>query len=199
MDQTLKNRLVGAAVLLALAFILLPLLFDGANQQALMSDLRMPAPPATPDAAALLDGGRSALAEAKEEVMREHASVEPEPEPVPPVAVAPSPSEPVPSAAPAPATPAPAATAAVADERLSRLAEAWDVQVAAGSSVEGAERLRAALAAAGYKARVRQDAAVYRVVVGPVLRREDAVALRAALAADARVGKPAGMLVRYIP
>lgn len=200
MDQTLKNRLVGAAVLLALAVVVLPLLFDGANQQALMSDLRMPPPPATPDAAALLDGGHSRLAEAKDEVLREHAPVEPEPEPEPepiaPVAVAPSPAEPV------PASPAPAATlqpAKPADERLSQLAEAWDVQVAAGSSAEGAERLRNTLVAAGYKARVRRDAGIHRVVVGPVLRREDAVALRTALAADARVGKPAGLLVRYIP
>lgn len=200
MDQTLKNRLVGAAVLLAIAVVVLPLLFDGANQQALMSDLRMPPPPETPNAAALLDGGHSTLAEAKDEVLREHALIEPEAEPelepIPPVAVAPSPAEPV------PASPAPAATsqpAKPADERLSQLAEAWDVQVAAGSSAEGAERLRNRLVAAGYKVRVRRDAGIHRVVVGPVLRREDAVALRTALAADARVGKPAGLLVRYIP
>lgn len=196
MDQTLKNRLVGAAVLLVLAVIVLPLLFDGANQQALMSDLRMPVPPEVPDAAALIDGGRSALAEAKNEVLREHAPVEPEPEPAVPVAVAPSPAEPVPESSPAPATPQPAAPA---DDRLAKLAEAWDVQVAAGSSAEGAERLRSALVAAGYKARVRRDAAIYRVVVGPVLRREDALALRSALSTDKRVGKPAGLLVRYIP
>lgn len=196
MDQTLKNRLVGAAVLLVLAVIVLPLLFDGANQQALMSDLRMPVPPEVPDAAALIDGGRSTLAEAKNEVLREHAPVEPEPEPAVPVAVAPSPAEPVPESSPAPATSQPAAPA---DERLAKLAEAWDVQVAAGSSAEGAERLRSTLVAAGYKARVRRNATIYRVVVGPVLRREDALALRSALAADARVGKPAGLLVRYIP
>ncbi|MFP5383849.1 MAG: SPOR domain-containing protein, partial [Gammaproteobacteria bacterium] len=161
-----------------------------------MSDLRMPAPPEAPDAAALLDGGRPALAEAKEEVLREHAPVEPEPEPVPPVAVAPSPAEPVPASSAPPATSQPAAPV---DERLAKLAEAWDVQVAAGSSAEGAERLRSTLVAAGYKARVRRDAGIFRVVVGPVLRRDDAVALRTALAADARVGRPAGLLVRYIP
>lgn len=182
--------------MLVLAVIVLPLLFDGANQQALMSDLRMPVPPEVPDAAALIDGGRSALAEAKNEVLREHAPVEPEPEPAVPVAVAPSPAEPVPESSPAPATPQPAAPA---DDRLAKLAEAWDVQVAAGSSAEGAERLRSALVAAGYKARVRRDAAIYRVVVGPVLRREDALALRSALSTDKRVGKPAGLLVRYIP
>ncbi len=198
MDQALKNRLVGVGVLMAIAVVVLPLLFDGANQQALLADTRMPPAPEVPEPAALLAEPPAQLPEAEEEITRDHVPAEPEPAPVaPPVAVAPS----VP-AAPAPVAPAvtpAAAPAPAADPRLAALAEAWDVQVAAVSAADGAERLRAKLQQSGYKTRIVQRDGRYKVVVGPVLRREDAEALRGKLAADARVGKPAGMLVRYVP
>jgi cell division septation protein DedD len=59
------------------------------------------------------------------------------------------------------------------------------------------------LLAAGYKARVqanRDGRGLNRVLVGPVLRREDALALRDRLAADRHlkdIGTP--LLVRYVP
>lgn len=203
MDQTLKNRLVGVGVLLVLAAIVLPLVFDGANQDALLADTRLPPPPAVPEAEALLTAPAPELPQAEAELAREHVPAEPEaPAPLPPVAVAPgtapAPAVAAPPAA-APAAPAPAATTA-ADPRLAGLAEAWDVQLAAVSAPEGAERLRGKLVAAGYKARVVKVGALYKVLAGPELRREDAEKLRAKLAADARVGKPAdARLVRYIP
>lgn len=201
MDQALKNRLVGVGVLMAIAVVVLPLLFDGANQQALLADTRMPPAPEVPEPASLLAEPPAQLPEAEEEITRDHVPAEPEP-PAPvvaPVAVAPS----VPAAA-APVAPAATPAAAppgvqAADPRLATLAEAWDVQVAAVSAADGADRLRAKLQQSGYKARIVQRDGRYKVVVGPVLRREDAEALRGKLAADARVGKPAGMLVRYVP
>lgn len=210
MDQTLKNRLVGAGVLLALAVILLPLLLDGANREALMGEMRMPPPPEVPQAQQLLQGEPSGLPAMREEVAQAHAPAEPE---VAPTVESPSAAEAQPSTESQPSTEtqppndapesgasaAPASPPAVADKRLGNLAEAWDVQVAAGSSPEGAARLLSRLEAAGYKARVRHEGGIHRVVVGPLLRREDAQALRTALAADARVGKPQGVLVRYIP
>lgn len=201
MDQNLKNRLVGAGVLLALAVIFLPLLFDGANQQALMGEMRLPTPPEVPQAQQLLEGGgASELPAMREEVRQAHAPASVEPEIAPTVAEQAGAAS---DEAGAVATPAPVAPASAApvqtDPRLANLAEAWDVQVAAGSSREGASRLLVRLETAGYKARIRHDGEIYRVVVGPVLRREDAVSLRTALAADARVDKPQGLLVRYIP
>lgn len=200
MDQALKNRLVGVGVLMAIAVVVLPLLFDGANQQALLADTRMPPAPEMPEPAALLAEPPAQLPEAEEEITRDHMPAEPEPAPVAaPVAVAPS----VPVAAtpvvPAAAPAAPVAPAPAADARLAAMAEAWDVQVAAVSAADGAERLRGKLQQAGYKARVVQRDGRYKVVVGPVLRREDAEALRARLAGDAQVGKPAGLPVRYVP
>lgn len=204
MDQTLKKRLVGIAVLLLLAAIVLPLVLDGANKDALMADTRLPPPPVVADADGLLAAPPGEWATAEGEIAREHLPAEPEP--IPPVAVAPTaadaaPAEITPPAAavtaPAP-VPAPA-PAAVVEPRLAALAEAWDVQVAAVSAPEGAERLRAKLVAAGYKARVVRVKGMHKVVVGPELRRDAAEKLLDRLAADARVGKPKGMLVRYVP
>lgn len=217
MDQTLKNRLVGAVVLLAVAATVLPLLFDGANERALMADTRMPAAPEVPDAGKLLATDQSTLAATQAAVEQAHAPaavenavVESASTASAPLAAAAAPALAVkPAVTAVPATPVAgsavaipataATTPAPADPRLAKIAEAWDVQVAAGASAEGAERLRAKLAGAGYKARVRVEGGLYKTVVGPVLRREDAVALRDALGADGRVGKPRGMLVRYVP
>lgn len=199
MDQNLKNRLVGIGVLLLVAAVILPLLLDGANRDALQADTRLPPPPEVPAADALLQAPAPELPMAEAELAREHVPAEPEPAPViPPVAVAPTPT-PAPAAAPAPAR-APVAETPAADPRLTGLAEAWDVQLAALSSAEGAERLRAKVAAAGYKVRVIRAGSLLKVVVGPELRRADAEKLRDRLAADARIGKPAdARLVRYIP
>ncbi|MFZ5723366.1 MAG: SPOR domain-containing protein [Pseudomonadota bacterium] len=198
MDPILKKRLTGTAVLVVLAALLLPLVLDGANEEALLADTRLPPPPAVPDAAALLEAPPEAVSAAETEIARDHVPVEPEAPVIPPVAVAPGtpPAETEPAPVPAPAVAAPAP---VADPRLASLAEAWDVQLAAVSSPDGADRLRASVATAGYKARIVRAGPLYKVVVGPELRREDAEKLRAKLAADARIGKPAGMLVRYIP
>lgn len=204
MNQALKTRLVGVVVLVALAAILLPLLFDGANQQALLADTRMPPPPQVPDAASLLAEPASRVPEAEGDIAREHVAVEPEAEVIAPVAVAPPPTPASTAAAPV-AAPAPVATVAapavapVADARLAALAEAWDVQVAAVAAADGAERLRARLVKAGYKARVHKVGPLFKVLVGPELRRADAEALRGKLATDARAGKPKAVLVRYVP
>ncbi len=192
MDQTLKTRLVGAMVLLGLAVIILPLLLDGANEQALLAETRMPPAPAVPTAEALLAEPAAQLPEVEAGIIRDHAPAKPEsavPGVMPPVAVAPTavPMHTIPMSAPA------------ADIRLQALAEGWDVQVAAVLAITNAERLRAKLLAAGYPARVLKVGKLYRVLVGPELRREDVERLRDRLAADVRVGKIKGMLVRYVP
>jgi len=224
-DPTLKNRLVGVVVLLLLAVVLLPMLLDGDNQAALLADTRLPVAPEVPSAESLLAEPPAVAPAIEGEIAAAHAPAEPEA--VPPVAVAPgTPPDydavvPPPvaestltqtsvAAKPAVAPPAPAATAtaaaaspaptpAPAEPRLASLAEAWDVQVAALSTLEAANQLKAKLTAAGYKARVLAAGKLFRVVVGPELRREDAVALREKLASDGRFGKPAGLLVRYVP
>lgn len=201
MDQTLKSRLVGAMVLLGLAVIILPLLLDGANEQALLAETRMPPAPVVPEAAALLVEPAAQLPEVEAGIVRDHAPAEPEPAAprvIPPVAIAPA----AVGGGRAPERVAPAAAAVLppaADPRLQALAEGWDVQVAAVLAISNAERLQAKLLAAGYPVRVLKVGKLHRVLVGPELRREDVERLRDRLAADVRVGKLKGVLVRYVP
>jgi DedD protein len=211
-DATLKNRLIGTAVILALAALLLPWVLDGANHESLLAESRLPPPPHVPSAEELLTPPPAEAPAAVAEIDALHAAATPEAPPVviPPVgtpaatSVVPAPATVIPPAAPAPvAAEQPPAPPAGEAERLAALAEAWDLQVAALSSAEGAARLRDALLAAGYKARVqanRDGRGLNRVLVGPVLRREDALALRDRLAADRHlkdIGTP--LLVRYVP
>lgn len=202
MNQALKNRIVGVVVLMALAVIVLPLIFDGANEQTLLADTRMPPAPQVPDATTLLAERPAQLPEAEGEIAREHQAALPEVAVIPPVAVAPeattSASSDTPPAAPAAAS-TPAVATVTADPRLAGLAQAWDVQVTAVAAPEGAERLRAKLVKAGYKARVHKVDGLFKVLVGPELRREDAQSLQRRLGADIRVGKPQTVLVRYVP
>lgn len=229
-DPALKNRLVGVVVLLLIAVVLLPVLLDGDNQQALLADSRLPVAPDVPAAEGLLAEGPALAPGVEAEIAAAHAPAEPET--VPPVAVAPGappdydinvpapvaestvtqatvgPVAPAPPAVAArpPVVPEAAPTAvasptavATADARLASLAEAWDVQVAALSTLESANALKAKLVAAGYKSRVLAAGKMFRVVVGPELRKDDAAALRDKLLADGRFGKSAGILVRYVP
>lgn len=217
-DSTLKNRLVGVAVLLVLAAVLLPVLFDGANEKALLADTRMPAPPEVPAAETLLAEPPSVVQQTEAEIAAEHALAEAEVQ-IPPVAIAPGTPPALPAVTstvtPAVSAPAPAASNSVAvavpaattpvpgavtpDPRLAKLADAWDVQLAAVSTPESAEQLRTKLVAAGFKARVIASGKLFRVVAGPELRREDAQATRDKLAGDARFSKLKAMLVRYVP
>lgn len=202
MDASFKNRLVGTIVILALAALVLPWLFDGANHEALLAESRLPPPPDVPAVETLLAVPPPETAAVTAEIDALHAAATPEVPAIviPPVVVT------------EPATPdrgEPAAVGAAvppsAEEvaRLAALAEAWDVQVAAFSSPEGAHRLREALLAAGYKARVRDGAGggrLQRVLVGPVLRRADAEALKEKLANDKQLGLGRdALLVRYVP
>ncbi|MFZ5698398.1 MAG: SPOR domain-containing protein [Pseudomonadota bacterium] len=203
MNQALKNRIVGVVLLMALAVIVLPLIFDGANEQTLLADTRMPPAPQVPDAMTLLAETPAQLPEAEGEIAREHQAALPEVPVIPPVAVAPEATRSASSDTP-PAVPVAGGAPAVepfvaADPRLTGLAQAWDVQVTAVAAPEGAERLRAKLVQAGYKARVHRVDGLFKVLVGPELRREDAQSLQRRLGADVRVGKPQTVLVRYVP
>ena len=73
------------------------------------------------------------------------------------------------------------------------------MQVAALSTAEAAEKLRVKLAQAGYKAQIAPLGRLFRVTVGPELRKEDALAIRDRIATDARFGKPEGRVARYVP
>ena len=191
LDKGLRQRMVGALVLVALAVIFLPMLFSREDelQRVVVDAPAMPQAPAMP-------------------------SVELDPVSVPQVQDLPQ--EPVPGAgleasapvveAPAvavtePAATKPAAAADVAPVPVSRLdanglAVSWSVQLASLSSRTSAESLQQTLRGKGYNAYIRNVDGMNRVFVGPVIERAEADRLRDQLT---RLQKLNGFVVRFQP
>ncbi|MBP8171101.1 MAG: SPOR domain-containing protein [Pseudomonas sp.] len=185
LDKGLRQRMVGALVLVALAVIFLPMLFSREDQlQRVVVEA-----PAMPHAAP-------------------PPSAELEPVVVPQVADLPQ--EPVPgAAAPAPAAPVeapaavvePAAVVDLAPPPVSRLdanglAVSWSVQLASLSNRASAESLQQTLRGKGYNAYIRNVEGMNRVFVGPVIERAEAERLRDQLT---RLQKLNGFVVRFQP
>ena len=191
LDKGLRQRMVGALVLVALAVIFLPMLFSREDelQRVVVDAPAMPQAPAMPSA---------------------------ELDPVSVPQVQDLPQEPVPGAGleagapvvetPAvavaePATAKPAAAAEVAPVPVSRLdanglAVSWSVQLASLSSRASAESLQQTLRGKGYNAYIRNVDGMNRVFVGPVIERAEADRLRDQLT---RLQKLNGFVVRFQP
>lgn len=190
LDKGLKQRIVGALVLVALAVIFLPMLFSREDElrQVVVDAPAMPQAPAIPEVA--LDPVEVPQPIAEEQVppvepldVAEVAEVAEAPATAP-AAVAPvEPSQPV-----APAEPA----------RLdaSSLPVSWSVQLASLSSRSGAEELQKKLRSQGYNAYVRTFEGMNRVFVGPLVERAEADRLRDQLNRQQKLN---GFVVRFQP
>jgi len=188
LDKGLKQRMVGALVLVALAVIFLPMLFSRPDEQRQIV-VDAPAMPAMP-------------------AMPEHPVVpaevpEPEPIPEPPQlpqtqtepAVAESAPAPAPAAVvPPPAFSEPAKPASHLD--ANSLPVSWSVQLASLSSRERAVELQQRLRSQGYNAYVRSVDGMNRVFVGPVIERAEANRLRDQLNRQQKLN---GFIVRFQP
>lgn len=219
----LKQRVIGALVLLALIIIFVPMLFnrqDDARKVAVEAPPQPAAPtvPATevqpvqtpeappvvvvPDEPAKpLGKPQTPIAGTAGQAPTQNAPVSPAPaqsQPTAPVAKAPATPAPVASAPAAPsATPAPA-PAAKPDSRLgaANLPNSWSVQLASLSSRPSADALQAKLRSQGYNAYVRTADGMNRVFVGPVIERSEADRLRDQLNKQNGVK---GFVVRFQP
>jgi DedD protein len=216
MEQGLKERLVGAAVLVAIAVWLIPWVLDGpdAPMDAGGSSLQLPpaeepmpmrtqtlrlgdAPEPEVAAAPVPAASPPAVAEPVAAVEPPAAAAEPTPpepqadEPPAVAAVQPEPAR-APAAAPPPATAAPKPAASAASAPASG---DWIVQLGSFSDEANARRLAQRSGTFGYKADVSSyrsgDKTLYRVRVGPAQSRAAADAAASALKAhgikDARV------------
>lgn len=186
LDKGLKQRMVGALVLVALAVIFLPMLFSRPDEQRQIV-VDAPAMPAMP-------------------AMPEHPVVPaevPEPEPIPePPQLPQTQTEPaVAESAPAPAAvvppPAPSEPAKPASHLdANSLPVSWSVQLASLSSRERAVELQQRLRSQGYNAYVRSVDGMNRVFVGPVIERAEANRLRDQLNRQQKLN---GFIVRFQP
>ncbi|MBU0900527.1 SPOR domain-containing protein [Pseudomonas sp. MIL19] len=196
LDKGLKQRMVGALVLLALAVIFLPMLLsrEDESQRVLVDAPAMPVVPEVPEV------------ELQPVVVPEPQLLPDEPvgaeatqslEPVDTVVDEPPTAPVVPAQPTAPAKPVVAAPQ-VAPSKLdaNSLPVSWSVQLASLSSGDGAQKLQKTLRTQGYNAYIRNFDGMNRVFVGPLIERAEADRLRDQLN---RQHKLNGFVVRFQP
>ncbi|EWC42624.1 SPOR domain-containing protein [Pseudomonas stutzeri] len=192
LDKGLLQRMVGALVLIALAVIFVPMLFNRED------DLRhvtvdAPAMPPAP-VVAEIEVQPVEVPEPKSvpeglEVAEDQAWQGAAPAESP---QAPEPSEPVAPAAPEIVEPS------VSESRLddNNLPVSWSIQLASLSNRASAESLQQTLRSQGYNAYIRTAGGMNRVFVGPLVERSEANRLRDVLQ---RQQKLDGFVVRFKP
>jgi len=203
LDKGLLQRMVGALVLVALAVIFVPMLF---NRQDDLGHVTVDAPsiPAAPVVAEIemqpVEVPEPESVPEGFEIIEEDA--EPDAAPAAPEQ-APAPIEPAAPVAAAPAAPAaqPPATQSqppVAEPRLdnNNLPVSWSIQLASLSNRASAESLQQTLRSQGYNAYIRTAEGMNRVFVGPLVERSEANRLRDVLQ---RQQKLDGFVVRFKP
>ena len=193
LDKGLKQRMVGALVLIALAVIFVPMLFTRED------DLRhvvvdAPAMPNTPPVAQI-EIEPVEVPEPKSipegfEIVENDASAK--------SAVVPS----EPTESPAVAEPeqvkAPAQTTPVPQPRVDadNLPVSWSIQLASLSNRASAEKLQKTLREQGYNAYIRAADGMNRVFVGPLIERDEANRVRDQLQRQQKLN---GFVVRFKP
>lgn len=189
MDQKLKERLVGAAVVVALGVIFIPALLDGPAPPGIETrDLDLSAQDGVSVKTVTIDLGKPAgRAPQPDPIVTE---VQPPPMDTPEPAAGQEPVQPDSRPTPDVQSASPAAQEA---EPAAPATGGWAVQVGSFSSSENADRLSRQLAAQGYEtfvSRYRDGARnLYRVRVGPVPSREAAETLATRLSEGGQKGR----------
>jgi DedD protein len=193
MDQMLKQRLIGAIVIIALAVIFIPMILEGPDDELSPRTQDMPPPPtidyqtevelAVPEEASGPDGS---LADTTTE---QEVSAIPEPHVSQPEAVIMETEAPAKPVEPAVAKPASPAIPSRATTSITQ--GGWILQVGSFSQQANALSLRDRLKKSGYQASVKDVKAaggtIHRVLVGPVSDRPSAEKLRNKLASEQKL------------
>ncbi len=200
MEQRLKERMIGAIVLVAIAILLVPALLDGPGQETVRQELQLEPGARTRTVDIALNDQVSQPAEsarsarpAAQPAAAKRSAVSP---PASSATMTTSPSKQAVAPKPAPAKPAPAkADKAVAAAAPSKPAAAgnWAAQVGSFSKKSSATRITRELKASGFDAYVSEitqgDRTLYRVRVGPVISRAEAQALVTRLSSSGHAAK----------
>ncbi|WP_339444500.1 SPOR domain-containing protein [Pseudomonas hunanensis] len=208
LDKGMKQRMVGALVLVALAVIFLPMLFTREDE---MRQVHVEAPQA-PAMPSLPEVKVEPVAVPEPQVIPEAPQQAPvvidestAPASTPRQPITPSPQtqaqvQPPKPQAPAPkveaktaATPAPAAPSKI---DVNGLPVSWSIQLASLSNRAGAEKLQQTLRSQGYNAYIRTAGGMNRVYVGPLIERAEAERVRDAVN---RQNSLKGFVVRFQP
>ncbi|MCC0338008.1 SPOR domain-containing protein [Pseudomonas aeruginosa] len=208
LERGLKQRIVGALVLIALAVIFLPMLFtrEDESRQVVVEAPPRPQAPAMPSVEVqptevpelqpgeediapeiVEEGSPAAAGQPSQPIGGLPATPPATPPPAQAQAASPPPSQPQPPAAPPPA-----------EKRLdaNNLPQSWSVQLASLSNRARAEELQKTLRSQGYNAYIRSFDGMNRVFVGPVIQRAEADRLRDQLSKQQKLN---GFVVRFQP
>lgn len=212
LDKGMKQRMVGALVLVALAVIFLPMLFTRQDEmrQVHVEAPQAPAMPALPEVKVdpVTVPEPQPLAEEPEQppvVVNESSApaktpsqpITPSPQTQPQAQAQAKPQVAAPTPAPAAKSTAPVATAPAASKiDVNGLPVSWSIQLASLSNRAGAENLQKTLRSQGYNAYIRSAGGMNRVYVGPLIERAEADKLREAIN---RQHKLNGFVVRFQP
>ncbi|KSE18117.1 SPOR domain-containing protein [Pseudomonas aeruginosa] len=211
LERGLKQRIVGALVLIALAVIFLPMLFtrEDESRQVVVEAPPRPQAPAMPSvevqptevpelqpgeediAPEIVEEGSSAAAGQPSQPIGGLPATPPATQPPPQAQAASQPlRQPQPPAAPPSPPPA--------EKRLdaNNLPQSWSVQLASLSNRARAEELQKTLRSQGYNAYIRSFDGMNRVFVGPVIQRAEADRLRDQLSKQQKLN---GFVVRFQP
>ncbi|MHC9139297.1 SPOR domain-containing protein [Pseudomonas aeruginosa] len=211
LERGLKQRIVGALVLIALAVIFLPMLFtrEDESRQVVVEAPPRPQSPAMPNvevqptevpelqpgeediAPEIVQEGSPAAAGQPSQPIGGLPTTPPATQPPAQAqAQAPAASQPQPPAAPPSPPPA--------EKRLdaNNLPQSWSVQLASLSNRARAEELQKTLRSQGYNAYIRSFDGMNRVFVGPVIQRAEADRLRDQLSKQQKLN---GFVVRFQP
>ena len=188
LDKGLRQRMVGALVLVALAVIFLPMLFSREDElQRVVVDA-----PAMPQAPAMLSAELDPVSVPQVQDLPQAPVPGPGLEADTPVV-----ETPAVVAADPPIKPAASAIASpVSRLDANNLPISWSVQLASLSNRASAESLQQTLRGKGYNAYIRNVDGMNRVFVGPVIERAEADRLRDQLT---RLQKLNGFVVRFQP
>ena len=192
MEPGLKQRLTGAAVLVILAVIFIPMFLDTAkDDNQTMDGTNIPAQPADMPAPPAEDFSSRIVPLQQPAEQTPAAETEPA-EPVPVL------EGPLPADTTAPVQEPHEAVVENADQNGRVGLTAWVVQLGSFASEDNAQALNQKLRQAGFRAFVeplkQNDSTVYRVRIGPELKRSDADAINERLQKDMQIE---GIVVHY--
>ncbi|MBA6096944.1 MULTISPECIES: SPOR domain-containing protein [Pseudomonas] len=210
LDKGMKQRMVGALVLVALAVIFLPMLFTREDE---MRQVRVEAPqapampslpevkvdpvtvpqpqevPEAPQSAPVVVDESTAPASTPSQPITASPQTQAQAQPTKPQAAAPAAKvETKPAATPAQAAPS--------KIDVNGLPVSWSIQLASLSNRAGAEKLQQTLRSQGYNAYIRSAGGMNRVYVGPLIERAEAERVRDAVN---RQNSLKGFVVRFQP
>lgn len=204
MNEILKQRLVGATILLALGVLFWPIIFVEPGEQDSVSRQEMPARPeiaaapvAAPDPAGLRTSPPVAARAVPEPDVELPQSADPAPQAEPAVKAPAAAKKPFPE--PVVARPRDAAPPALRTDS-DGIPVAWILQVASVSSAQKADSLRQRLLDMGQKGYVKKitrgNKDLYRVYIGPKYERDRLERIKPEIDAEFGVNS---MISRYLP